>query len=100
MTSATGGVTALPYWRDLLPLAAEGPVIRYERHGAAVRLGQLLAGAPGPDTAVALLQRFLLSRQARSDRPDPLVTEAVRRLMPWQPVEISRLTTQLAISTS
>jgi AraC-like DNA-binding protein len=67
---------------------------------AAVRLGELLAGAPGPDAAVELLQRYLLCQQARTDGPDPLVAEAVRRLMPWQPVEIGRLTTQLAISAS
>jgi AraC-like DNA-binding protein len=68
--------------------------------GAAVRLGELLAGAPGPGEALELLQRYLVGRQARTDRPDPLVAEAVRRLMPWQPVEIGSLTRQLAISTS
>ncbi len=68
--------------------------------GAAVRLGELLAGAPGPGAALELLQRYLVGWQARTDRPDPLVAEAVRRLMPWQPVEIGALTRQLAISTS
>lgn len=68
--------------------------------GAAARLGELLAAASGPDAAVELLQRYLLRRQARTAGPDPLVAEAVRRLMPWQPVEIGRLTTGLAISAS
>ncbi|MEP6851113.1 MAG: helix-turn-helix domain-containing protein [bacterium] len=68
--------------------------------GAAARLGELLAGAPGPDAALEQLQRYLLCRQARTDDPDPLVTEAVRRLMPWQPVEVAGLTTRLAISAS
>ena len=68
--------------------------------GAAVRLGELLSGAPGPGAALELLQRYLADQQARTDRPDPLVAEAVRRLMPWQPVEISALTRQLAISAS
>jgi AraC-like DNA-binding protein len=68
--------------------------------GAAVRLGELLAGAPGPGAALGLLQRYLAGRQARTDCPDPLVAEAVRRLMPWQPAEIGVLTRQLAISAS
>jgi AraC-like DNA-binding protein len=68
--------------------------------GTAARLGELLAAAPGPDAALGLLQRYLVCRQARTDRPDPLVAEAVRRLMPWQPVEIGALAAQLAISAS
>jgi len=68
--------------------------------GAAARLGELLASAPGPGAALQMLQRFLVCRQVRTDRPDPLVIEAVRRLMPWQPVEIGTLSTQLAISAS
>jgi AraC-like DNA-binding protein len=68
--------------------------------GAAVRLGELLASAPGPGAALELLQRYLAGRQARTDCPDPLVAEAVHRLMPWQPVEIGVLTRQLAISAS
>jgi AraC-like DNA-binding protein len=68
--------------------------------GAATRLGELLACAPGPDAALEMLQRHLVCREERTDRPDPLIAEAVRRLMPWQPVEIGTLTTQLAISAS
>lgn len=68
--------------------------------GAATRLGELLANAPGPDAALEMLQRFLVCRQMRTDRPDPLVAQAVRGLMPWQPVQIGTLSTQLAISTS
>jgi AraC-like DNA-binding protein len=67
---------------------------------AAVRVGEALAEAPGPEQALALLQRRLAARYSRATGPDPLVTEAVRRLMPWRPVEISTLTTQLAISVS
>lgn len=68
--------------------------------GAAARLGELLAAAPGPDAALAMLQRHLVCRQERADRPDPLVTEAVGRLMPWQHVEIGTLTTEFSISAS
>ena len=67
---------------------------------AAERLGELLADAPGPEAALGLLQRYLLRRQARSEDPDPLVIEAVRRLMPWEPVDVSTLTMRLAISAS
>lgn len=67
---------------------------------AAARLGELLATAPEPAAALELLQRYLLHRQARSAGPDPLIAEAVRHLMPWQPVEIGRLTAGLAISAS
>lgn len=67
---------------------------------AAARLGELLADAPGPEAALARLQRYLLGRQTRTADPDPLVAEAVRRLMPWQPVEVGTLTKRLAISAS
>ncbi|MGI5132123.1 DUF6597 domain-containing transcriptional factor [Pseudonocardia sp. CA-107938] len=64
------------------------------------RLGDLLAAAPGPDAALDVLQRYLVTRLDRADPPDPLVTEAVHRLMPWHPVEITALTSQLSISAS
>jgi len=51
--------------------------------GTAARLGELLAGAPGPNAALELLQRYLIGRQVRAERPDPLVAGAVRRLMRW-----------------
>jgi AraC-like DNA-binding protein len=67
---------------------------------AAVRLGELLADAPTPEAALERLQRHLLHRQARAGRADPLVAEAVRRLMPWQPAEVGALAAELAISPS
>ena len=68
--------------------------------GAAEPLGELLADAATPDAAVNLLQSYLLRQQERTTVRDPLVVEAVRRLMPWQPVGIGALTDHLAISTS
>jgi AraC-like DNA-binding protein len=68
--------------------------------GTAVRLGELLAVAPNPPSALQMLQRFLVSRQTQAPDPDRLVSVAVRRLMPWQPVEIGTLTTELTISGS
>lgn len=68
--------------------------------GTAARLGELLAAAPGPQSALRVLQRFLVSQQPRAAGPDQLVSAAVRRLMPWQPVKIEALSTELTISGS
>ncbi|MGH3588046.1 MAG: DUF6597 domain-containing transcriptional factor [Pseudonocardia sp.] len=67
---------------------------------AAVRVGEALADVTTPEAALELLQRRLAARCTQAARPDPIVTEAVRRLMPWRPVEIGTLTGQLAISVS
>lgn len=66
----------------------------------AARIAEGLASAPGPEAALHVLQSSLVQLAERTARPDPLVTEAVRRLMPWQPVEIGVLTAQLSISPS
>jgi AraC-like DNA-binding protein len=68
--------------------------------GTAVRLGELLAAASDPQTGLEVLQRFLVSRQTRAAAPDQLVSTAVRRLMPWQPVLIETLSAELTISQS
>jgi AraC-like DNA-binding protein len=67
---------------------------------AADHLRDRLASAPDAMAGLDRLQTALLRRYARADAPDPLVTEAVRRLMPWQPVDIGALTSRLAISSS
>jgi AraC-like DNA-binding protein len=66
----------------------------------AERLGEAVAAAPGPEAALGLLQAHLLRTFRCAGRPDPLVREAVRRLMPWHPVEIGTLAAHLAISTA
>jgi AraC-like DNA-binding protein len=63
-------------------------------------LAARLAEAPGPDAALRVLQLDLVRRQARTPSPDPLVAEAVWRLMPWRPTGIAPLTEDLAISAS
>jgi AraC-like DNA-binding protein len=68
--------------------------------GNAVRLGELLAAAPDPLSALEVLQRFLSSRQTRAAPPDKLVSAAVRRLMPGQLAEVGALSTELMISGS
>jgi len=66
---------------------------------SASRLGEEIAGAAGPETALDLVQGQLL-RMYRSAGVDPLIREAARLLMPWHPVEIGSLASHLAISTS
>jgi AraC-like DNA-binding protein len=66
--------------------------------GAADRLGEAMADAPGPE-ALDLLQDHLLEA-FRGTGVDPLVREAVRLLMPWQPVDIGAVAARLSISTS
>ena len=68
--------------------------------GESSDLAARLADASGPDTALQVLQLDLVRQQARALPPDPLVAEAVRRLMPWRPTGISQLTEDLAISES
>lgn len=59
-------------------------------------IGSLMASA---DALIALVrvQQYLAARELR---PDPLVAEMVRRLMPWRPTEISTLAGDLALSES
>ncbi|TDV57473.1 helix-turn-helix protein [Actinophytocola oryzae] len=64
----------------------------------ASRLGEAIADAPAGAT-LDLVQDHLASR-LRPGAADPLVAEAVRRLMPWRPVEVASLADDLAISAS
>jgi AraC-like DNA-binding protein len=64
------------------------------------RLGDAAAAAPGPETALACVQSQLLEVLPGAGRADPLVQEAVRRLMPWHPVEVGALAEYLAISST
>jgi AraC-like DNA-binding protein len=64
------------------------------------QLGEEVAGAPGPEAALDLVQACLVRAFRQAGGVDPLIREAVRRLMPWQPVEIGALASHLAISPS
>ncbi|MCC3765889.1 helix-turn-helix domain-containing protein [Glycomyces sp. TRM65418] len=68
--------------------------------GAADRLGEAMANAPGPEAALDLLQDRLLHVCRSLGRVDPLVREAVRLLMPWRTAEVGAVAEQLAISSS
>lgn len=70
---------------------------------SADRLGDGMAtaaGAAGPEAALDLLEAELLLTARRAGRADPLVREAVRRLMPWRPVTVGAVASHLAISPS
>jgi AraC-like DNA-binding protein len=69
----------------------------------AVALGERVAGAASPEEALARLQRHIVGRLGDAPGPDPLVSEAVRqlmpwRLMPWRTADVGSLTSSLYIS--
>ncbi|MFF0270420.1 helix-turn-helix domain-containing protein [Kribbella sp. NPDC004536] len=69
--------------------------------GATVeRLVDAIARATTPERALMYLQAHLLNEFRIAGRPDRLVREAVRALMPWQPVAIDSVASQLSLSTS
>jgi hypothetical protein len=67
---------------------------------SAERLGAAVAAAAGPDAALGLIQGHLLRTFRCEGYPDPVIREAVLRLMPWHPVEIGAVAEHLAISTT
>ena len=62
------------------------------------RLMDDVMAAPSPELALDRMQAHLVRAYRRAGGGDPLVREAVRRLMPWDPVQISALADQLSIS--
>lgn len=63
-------------------------------------LGSRLSETPGPDLALRLLQLHVVESLLRLSLPDPVVTAAARRLMPWQPSNLGQLTEDLSMSRS
>jgi AraC-like DNA-binding protein len=66
--------------------------------GGVDRLAEAIAGLPA-EVAVDAVQDHLFARY-RAGGVDAVVAEAVRRLMPWRPVEVGALADELAISVS
>ncbi|HZX03659.1 DUF6597 domain-containing transcriptional factor [Kribbella sp.] len=60
-------------------------------------IGSVVASAASPQSALLGVQQYLAGQELR---PDPVVTELVRRLMPWQPTAIAPLADELALSES
>jgi AraC-like DNA-binding protein len=92
--------TAPPFATVLDDLVDERVGLEELWGSTAERLGEEVAAAPGPEAALGLLQGHLLQTLRCAGHSDPLVREAVRRLMPWHPVEIGTLAEHLAISTT
>ena len=67
---------------------------------AAMVLGERLCLAGAPETALSVAQDFLVDLRAGASEPDPVVSEAVRRLMPWRAGEVGTLCSVLALSPS
>ena len=67
---------------------------------AAGHLAERLSDTATPEAALLMLQEYLVTRRADGAEPDPVVSQAVRRLMPWQADGIRSLSESLAISPS
>ena len=66
---------------------------------AALALGERIAASSSPQEAAAMLEGEVLAHALRvAEAPDPIATEAVRHLLPWQVSEVTSLTTSLYIS--
>jgi AraC-like DNA-binding protein len=65
---------------------------------SAAELGERIAGAERLPDALALLEAEVARRVESAPEPDPLVTEAVRRLMPWGARDVGSLHDALHIS--
>jgi AraC-like DNA-binding protein len=63
---------------------------------SAAALGEAVGTAASPREALAAVQRHVHERADAS--PDPLVSEVVRRLMPWRAAEVTSLSESLFIS--
>jgi AraC-like DNA-binding protein len=64
------------------------------------QLGAVVAAAPSPRAALDRLQDHLVASYARAGRSDPLLHEAVRRLMPWQTAGVATVADHLSISSA
>jgi AraC-like DNA-binding protein len=80
---------------ELTDLAVEASVV-WGR--SAVPAFERVTGSASGEEALALLQRLIACRLADGGDPDPLIAEAVRRLMPWRAGDVASLRSALSIS--
>jgi AraC-like DNA-binding protein len=66
--------------------------------GAAGVLGELMTAAASPERALTVLQTHVVGRLPDAGPADPLVSGAVRRLMPGRAGEVASLTSTLYVS--
>jgi AraC-like DNA-binding protein len=63
-----------------------------------IEVGERIAACGSPGKGLAALEQLIADRAGAAAGPDPLVAEAVRRLMPWGVDEVASLRTSLYIS--
>jgi AraC-like DNA-binding protein len=91
---AAASVFGLPA-SELLDLSLEASALWGPTAGA---VGERVSGSPSPLAALRVLEHELARRATGAAGPDPLVAEAVRRLMPWGVDGVGALTRSLFIS--
>ncbi|MGC4879776.1 helix-turn-helix domain-containing protein [Micromonospora sp. DT43] len=84
---------------DVADLLDRGVSLDELGHPWVDRLGEAIAAAATPRAALLILEAFLLDR-ARTAGADPLVREAVRLLMPWEPRDVGAVADHLGLSVS
>jgi AraC-like DNA-binding protein len=67
---------------------------------SAVALGEAVAAAASPWEAAAKMEATILGRLRDAPEPDPIASEAVRRLLPGRTHDVTSLPTELYISES
>ena len=66
--------------------------------GPAAALGEVVGTAASPREALVAVQLYVRERAGAGRPPDPLVSEAVRALMPWRTVDVTSVRASLHIS--
>jgi AraC-like DNA-binding protein len=91
---------AVPLVTELPASEVAGLVLDIEElwGDSAAALGEAVDAATSTQESLVVLQRHVLERVEVGERPDPLVSEAVRRLMPWRERDVTSLTASLHIS--
>jgi AraC-like DNA-binding protein len=64
----------------------------------AVELGEAIAAAPSLEHATVIVEQAVFDLLADAARPDPIVVEAVRQLLPWGAADVGSLTSSLYLS--
>jgi AraC-like DNA-binding protein len=91
---------APPLWEQVEELVDQRLDLKELWGSLADELGDVVVAAPSARAALNLLQDHLAASYGRAGGGDQLVLEAVRRLMPWQPVGVASVADELSISSA
>ena len=80
---------------ELVDLTVESTALLGSRGRA---LGEAVAMEASPEDAAAVVERAVLERLAGAPTPDPIIADAVRRLLTWRSNDVGSLTAELHIS--